>query len=441
MTPWGLSRLAAAGGVAALGILTAHGMANAQVVDQSTTFNPNNTEADSFNRGENTSVRDRPRPDYQAMGLHVGGFMIYPKLTAGLAYDDNIYALNTGAVGDEIFTVAPEVDIQSTWSRNALNAYVRDSQSLFAKYTTEDTNQYGAGASGKYEFGDSVFTAGVDYGRYALPRSASNTGNEFSKHPIQYDYTALNGLLTHTFNRLRLSERIDYQVYDYFNGETAGGAQVFERNFNHEVATYTSKAEYAVSPDTALFVAGAYNDRTYDLAPPQVAYNSNSSGYDIGGGANFDITHLMRGEVQLGYMSQNYVSPLFRPIQGLSAKGQVEWFPTQLTTVTLTGLRAVGDSQIIGSAGFINSTGGIRVDHELLRNLILTATANVTQDKYSGIDRTDNIWGAGASANWLLNRHIGLDFAYTYADQRSTGAAAGPSFKDNRLMVTAVSQY
>jgi hypothetical protein len=446
-----MGRVLMAGAMAVVVSVGSHGLARGQTIDPGTTFNPNNTEAGTFNRGENVSVRDRPRPDYQAAGLHLGGFIVYPKITTSIGYDDNIYALHTGAVGDEIFTLAPEIDVQSTWSRNALSGYVRAAQDVYAKYADEDTTQYGLGASGKYQFGDAaageaVLTGGVDFGRYALPRSAANSGSNgslgaISKHPIQYDFTALNAELADTFNRLRISGRIDYQIYDYFNGETAAGAQVFEQNLNHGVATFTGKAEYAVSPDTAVFLAAAYNDREYQLRPPSVAYNSNSQGYNIAGGANFDITHLVRGEVQIGYMDQHYVSSLFPEIAGLSAKAQVEWFPTQLTTVTATALRAVGDSGIIGSAGYLNTTGGIQVDHELLRNLILTANAVATQNQYEGISRTDTIFGVGASANWLLTRAVGLTLAYTYTDQQSSGSDKGPSFGDNRISLTAVFQY
>ena len=180
VTLHGYGRLVAVGAFAALTALITPAPASAQSIDPGVTFNPNNTEADTFSRGENVSVRDRPRPDYAAEGLHLGGFMVYPKLTAGVTYDSNIYAVHTDAVGDAIFGLSPEIDIASTWSRNALNAYVRDSQSWFAHYTNEDVNQYGAGASGKLEFGQSVFTAGVDYGHYALPRSAANSGQELS---------------------------------------------------------------------------------------------------------------------------------------------------------------------------------------------------------------------------------------------------------------------
>jgi hypothetical protein len=427
-------------GAAAMAMALWSGASSAQAIDQSTTFNPNNTLADSFNRGQNVSVRQRPRPDYQAAGIHVGGFMIFPKITGSVGYDDNIYALQSHAVGDTIFTVAPEIDVQSTWSRNALAAYVRASQDWYVTHSSENATQYGAGIDGKFEFGESTLTGGVDYGHYVLPRSAANNGI-LSKNRIGYDYTALNAQLSHTFNRLRLSGRADYQIYDYQNGRTAGGALVFQKDQNRKVATFIGRAEYAVSPDTAIFVAGAYNDRQYDFNPPTVLYSRDSSGYDIGGGANFDLSHLLRGEIQLGYLNQHYRSPLFKPISGLSAKAQLEWFATQLTSVTATAFRSVGDSGIINSAGYLTTVGGLQVDHELLRNVILTGNASIGHDQYYGISRIDDHWGLGASANWLVTRRLGLTLAYGHSNQQSSGAQKGPSFSDNRVSLSAVVQF
>src|SRR5271154_7133024 len=105
----------------------------------------------------------------------------------------------------------------------------------------------------------------------------------------------------------------------------------------------------------AVFITGAYNDRQYVHQPPSVPFDNNNQGFNFGGGANFDITHLIRGEIQLGYLDQQYVSSVFETIRGLSAKAQLEWFPTQLTTVTATALRTVGDSGLIHSAGYLNT--------------------------------------------------------------------------------------
>jgi hypothetical protein len=354
-----LNRLACLCGCLIVGFAASPHAAKAQQFDPTynpvTTFDPNNVEADSFDRGQNVSVRERPRPDYQAVGIHLGGFTLYPKLTASLSYDDNIFATPNKTTSDWFASIAPELDLQSNWSRNAFAAYVRGSQSLYFSQTTENTTQYGVGANGKYEFGggafgDAVATASIDYGRYTLPREAAFIGQN-SIHPVQYDFTELNGQIADTLNRLRLSVRADYAIYDYLNAEAPGDVFLFEEALNHSVATFTGKAEYAVSPDTAVFADVSYNDRVYDHQPPFVPFNENNQGYNVDGGANFDLTHLIRGEVQIGYMDQTYSSVVFRTISGLTAKAQLEWFPTQLTTVTATALRTVGDSGLLHSSG------------------------------------------------------------------------------------------
>jgi hypothetical protein len=401
----------------------------------------NSIDSSSFDRGRNISVRQEPRPDYQAEGVLVGGFMIYPKVSLGVAYDDNIFALHTGGIGDTIFSQAPEIDIQSTWARNSLSAYVKGQQDEYVSNPGEDAFQYGAGVAGKYEFGNSQLTGGVDFAHDVLPRAASNNVG-LSTHRIPYDFTGLYGELASTFTRVRFSLRVDDQIYDYQNGQTAAGVIVDEQQYNHDALTVTGKAELAISPDAAVYLTAAGNTRNYEQQPPAVAFSLNNSGYDIDAGANFDITHLVRGEVQLGYLTQTYAAgSVFKPISGPSAKVQLQWFPTQLATITLIGNRAVGDAGVPGSAGFLLTDGSLQVDYELLRNVILTASGSIANEQYNGIDRTDQLAGAGISANWLLTRHIGLTFAYTYTNQTSSGAQAGPSFQDNRVMLSANLQY
>jgi hypothetical protein len=401
----------------------------------------NSIDSSSFDRGQNISVRQRPRPDYQAEGILVGGFMIYPKISTAVTFDDNIFAVQHGAVGDTIFTQTPEVDIQSTWARNALSAYVKAQQDEYVSFDGEDATQYGAGVAGKYQFGDSMLEGGVDFAHDVLPRSASNNVG-FSVHPIPYDYTALNTEFVSTFTRVRFSVRLDDQLYDYQNGQTASGSVVDESQYNHNTFTVTGKAELAVSPDAAVYLTASGNTRNYEFGPPTVAFSLNNSGYEVDAGANFDLTHLVRGEIQLGYLDQTYeASSVFKPIDGPSAKVQLQWFPTQLTTVTGVATRAVGDAGVPGSAGFLLSSGSVQIDHELLRNVILTAQGSYGAEQYNGIERTDDIVSAGASADWLLTRHIGLTLAYTYTSQSSSGAQKGPSFEDNRLLLSVNLQY
>ena len=39
------------------------------------------------------SVRDRPKADYDALGIRAGSFLLYPQLTSKLVFDSNVFAL------------------------------------------------------------------------------------------------------------------------------------------------------------------------------------------------------------------------------------------------------------------------------------------------------------------------------------------------------------
>jgi hypothetical protein len=395
----------------------------------------------SYDRGGNVSVLQRERPDYKALGLHLGGFTVYPKLDANLVYDDNIFAVQTGAVGDAIVTVAPEIAVQSNWSRNGLSGRVWARQDWYTRYSSDDATEYGVDLAGKLELGRSILTAGVSSGLYALARSSSvNIGQGFSENRTDYVYTTANTQLVHEFNRLRLTARFDYQDYSYQNGKTNTGQVVFNEGLNHQAEIYSGKAEYAITPDAAVFLNAVGNHQQYG-ANPMEAFTRSSSGFEVDAGGNFDLTHLVRGEFQFGFIEQDYVSPVFKSISGPSLKGKLEWFATQLTTVTLEGARTIADSIVPNSAGYTASSVKLEVDHELLRNLILSANAGYEQDGYNGIDRNDDHTNVDISANWLINRWLGLTFAYSYSDQRSYGVVRGPGFSDNRGSVSTVLQF
>jgi hypothetical protein len=435
--------------IAAPLVVAWHGQATAQTFETGDyelgNFQTNVFAAGDYDRGQNVAVLDRSRPSYAAMGIHAGGFMVYPSMGMSATYDDNIYAVPSdfaipaglkGPREDEIYTMSPQVNFRSTWSRDSLAGYVRLSQDVYGDHPNEDATQYGAGLNGQVDLGsNTTITAGVDFGHYIAPRSSATSGVTLKR--IEFDFTALKAQIAHEFNRIRLSARYDHQEYAYQNAENALGGLVLETTFNHTVDAGAAKAEYAVSPDTALFIETVFNQRQYDQSP---LFNQNSHGFDFGGGANFDINHLVRGEIEIGYLDQTYAANL-GDVKGLSTRTKVEWFPSGLTTATLTVLRTVNDSLIISSPGYLTTDATIRVDHELLRNVIISGNVLTAEDQYQGISRADNRWGVGLSANCLLNRRLGVTVGYAYTNLESTGADRGSSYKDNRVTISTQLQF
>lgn len=394
----------------------------------------------NFKRDKNVSVRQRPRPDYEATGQKAGGFTVYPRVTVDLEHNDNIYAVATGKTDDNIWRVKPEVAVRSDWSRHALGFFAGGNIIRYADHGTEDAEEYTLSANGRIDIArGSNITGSVQTQHLVEPRTAP-TAPTASGAPVEYDLNQGSVSLTKEFNRLRLVGRLEDRDYNYDDVRNVAGTGVVDQDFrDRNEFYYGGKAEYAVSPDTALYVSATGNKKDYDSKA--VATNRTSDGYVLGVGANFDISELMRGDVLVGYMKQSYDNVLFKDISGFSAAGRVEWFPTQLTTVGLNGSRSIEESTAPGSQGYISNNIGASIDHELLRNVLLSAAYSHGKDNYKGVDRDDKRDNFSATATYLLNRRVGLFLTYNYLKQDSNGAAKGASFKDNKLIASVALQF
>lgn len=393
--------------------------------------------ASNFKRDKNVTVRERPRPDYEAVGLKTGGFTLYPRVTIGVEHNDNIYATRNNEQTDEIWRVKPELAARSNWSRHALGAFASASINRYADFGTEDTEEYTVAVNGRLDIvRGSNISGSLQYQALTEPRTSPQSPVGSIK-PIEYDLITSKLTGVKEFNRIRLTGNLSDMDYDFNDGLTTSGAVVEQDTRDRNEFYYGGKLEYAVSPDTALFLALLGNNKDYDLA----IAGRDSDGYVATVGANFELTDVVRGNLAVGYMKQTYDNPLYGKIDGLSAEGKVEWFPTALTTVTATGGRTIEESVAGGSPGYISNNIGLNIDHELLRNVLLSANASYGKDEYEKIDRDDKRTGAGASVAYLLNRRVGVFLTYTYLEQKSSGAARGTTFTDNKLAASVALQF
>ena len=122
----------------------------------------------------------------------------------------------------------------------------------------------------------------------------------------------------------------------------------------------------------------------------------------------------------------------------MSADARIEYFPTQLTTVTGDLQRLVQDSASLdGSPGYFANIISVRVDHELLRNFIVSATARGEYDDYKVINREDKIGEFGVGGRYLFTREVGVQADFSYVKRDSSGAF-NVSLDDARFLLTAI---
>ena len=69
------------------------------------------------------TIATRPRPDYDAMGVRAGSFLMLPRLSLQETYNSNIFATPTNERADLVTTMLPSIDVRSDWNNHAVNLH------------------------------------------------------------------------------------------------------------------------------------------------------------------------------------------------------------------------------------------------------------------------------------------------------------------------------
>jgi len=255
-----------------------------------------------------------------------------------------------------------------------------------------------------------------------------------------WNYTA-NAGYRQTGLRVGYQADIAVQNTQYNAVPAVGGGILPQSPSDTTISQAALRGSYELIPDYLGYirVAGSLTDYPHTV-PGGVRFNS--TGYRADLGLQILPRHILSGEIYAGYLTQIYSASGLGSISGLDAGGRLVYNVTRLTTATFTGLRTVIPSNpTIGTTGtsYLATAVTGNVDHELLRNLLLNASAGYENDTYLGVSRTDNILRVSAGFKYLLNRNLYLGGSYNYQQRNST--TSGASYTQNIFMVRLSTQF
>lgn len=382
-----------------------------------------------------TAVRERIIPGYVKPGIPIGSFRLYPSLTVAPQYNDNILALNTPRVDDILVRATPAARLQSNWSNTSLSLNAAGQFDRYAGHSSENANGADVSAYAMHDLGSDTRIRA--YGRFQSGRESRESQNAFvlTERPISFDtQTAALGL-SHRFAAVRVSAEAGVIRSDFDDGLLPSRAVLDQDYRDSERQRLRVRAEVAQSPSLAYFAQATLDDTDYD-EPSAIGSSRNSNSFEILGGVRAELPVLMRGELGLGYLKSTFEGAQFREFSGLAINSRLQFFPSQLTTVTLTAERSVNDAGIPNSSGYLATAAALQVDHELLRSLILGLNAGYERDTFNGIDRRDRRFTLGASADYRMNRFVSLRLSYDRLDLKSDGMDQYKSFARNRMLLS-----
>jgi hypothetical protein len=389
------------------------------------------------------TVTQRPRTEFEPIGLHAGDFFWFPRAEADEAYNNNIFATTSRTSSDLITVLQPGFDLLSSFPQNALNLHGAAALQQYARHSAQDTEDGSGGVDGRLDVtANSSFYGGAQIAHAHTPRTSPDSpGN--AAEPATYNSFTANAGYQQTGLRLGYQAEIATNAVRYIAVPLIGGGLAPQSANDVNIYQGVLRGNYEFIPDYQAYIRFAENLRIYPN-PLAGAASFNSQGYRADLGLQILPAGLFSGEIYAGYLSQDFRVASIAPISGLDAGGRLVWNVTRLTTLSLNALRTVNTSNPSISntgAGYLASTAAVNLDHELLRNLLLNANAGYEIDTFQGVSRTDNGLTAGASVKYLLNPNLYLGGSYSFQQRTSSGAAAGTPYSQSILMLRVSAQF
>jgi hypothetical protein len=370
-------------------------------------------------------VMDRARPDYDAKGIAVGSFRLKPALDIGANIDDNIDRVSTAPQSDIYFSIAPSFSLKSDWGRHMIELTGSATRYQYASLIKENRTDWNVGFDGRYDvWHDIAVNGATSYGLYHEPRySANDPGNAATAT----SFSLLHGELSvdKLSDPFGVSLGGTFNRFNYRNTPLIGGGVQNNDARDEDSWSGFAKAAYEITTGFAVFLRGSYDARQFDITSAR-----DSHGYRAAVGSDLFLSHLVRGEVFVGYVNMQFKAPL-PSIQTIDYGAALHWYVTKLMTFHLTASRQFNDTTIAGASVSDDKVFGASLDYELFRNLILQGHVDYTDSRFVGGARTDHILQAGLNAQYLINRYLAATASYVW--QRRQSNVAGAGFNDNTV--------
>ncbi len=328
---------------------------------------------------------DEPIDPFAPTGIRAGSFDIYPAIELLGGYDSNPNQAGDGK-GAALYTIAPEVQVRSDWTRHSLNAELRGSYTGYSPDSTPTLSR--PYLNGKIDGClDATRDTHFDFGGRVLV-STDNPGSPnlqagLSKLPIFATFGGSAGV-TQAYNRFELRLKGDAERSAYQDSELTDGSTVSNKDRNYNQFGGTLRGSYELTPGVKPFVQIGADTRVHDEEPDANGYFRNSKGLTGEIGTTFELTHQLTGEVALGYTRRTYDDSRFSAVGGLIGDASLIWIADALNTVKFTASSKVGESAVAGVSGVFYRDIGLQYDHAFRRWLIGSAKLGFGVDTYKG---------------------------------------------------------
>ena len=377
----------------------------------------------AFSQTENrtTTVMDRSRPELDAQGIHAGGFVIVPSVDIVESYNDNVFATKNATRDDFVLQVRPEVRADSQWSNHKLQFRGAANVQRYADNSGENVENFDVGVTGRIDVQrDTNVTAGLQFEKLTEERGSADDAN--GNTPTEYTRGTASLAAMNRWNRVTVDAGAEIKNYNFDDVQTSVGTTVNNDDRDRNEFRINLRGSYEIQPEYRGFAELILSSADYSSAVDDNGLKRDNDGYEIRVGTRLDITGLVFGDVFIGYINRDYDDTSLKSVGEMTAGANITWNVTPITTLTGDVKREISETTLANASGSLNSSVSGRVDHELLRNLILSGRLELSRDEFEGTSREDDNLRGMLQVRYLLNRNVYLTLRYDHIERDSSNS-------------------
>lgn len=360
----------------------------------------------------------RQHAGLEPSGIRAGGLIVQPSVTARVEGDTNVLNRATNKRGDVFVILSPSIKATGGTEQASYVLKAQAAVARFASVTSQNSETFGIEANGRLALTNkaSVF-ARVAFDRRNEPRGqAGETIAEGS--PAEYDQIETQIAARAETGALRVTASATATKRDYADIVQANGQTIDQQFRATNAVALGLKAEYALPNGATLIGVGTYNRADSPNAP--ACCDQSSKGGQLAGGVRSELSNLISAEVIAGYVFRDYVSPVYRDFNGLTWQARVDWYPTELMSLSVASGRKIVNSGLPTVAGIVVDTTAFQLFYEVRRNLDLVFTLARSDENYREIDTTADATLIGLEARYILSSRLAGGLYSRFRDRNSS---------------------
>lgn len=346
-----------------------------------------------------------------------------------VVHDDNIYrVIDELSQSDTYLSIAPSLNLVGGYGKQRYELSYDGDYAKFAD--AEDADFYDHEVVGKINFEhtlklSSEFEAGYidDHEEPGSINRIQLDLSEYNQYNQSYFVAGIAYGQESSIGRIELKYRGSEK--DYTNNDL----DYLDNSTNQ----FTGRFTYRIAPKTKVYAETIYSKIDYDTA---LYFELDNTYKRYRAGISWDFTNKLSGDVNIGYQDRDYDLENLRDINGLAYNGEITWLINTYTTIAFEAKRESIDSSLEEAGGFLRTTYGLSLEHELTERLDLNADIGYSKDELVfSSSREDKRYAYKLALEYEVLRTVFVSASYTYEERDSTEALA--DYKANIFGITA----